>query len=76
VYRSDCVSTVAPFRENAPYVLSQQRRKAYLHAEGKSRIKLPFWFGCEGLAATFNVGFSLFPEIPRARMIVSKLLKQ
>ena len=51
-----CVSVVANFRKNAPYVLPQQRRKAYLHAEGKLRIKLTFRFGCEGLAVVYNIG--------------------
>ena len=64
-----CVSIVAPFRENAPYVLPKQRRKAYLHAEGKLRIKLTFRFGCEGLAVVFNIVFS-FSLIPRARRIL------
>ena len=35
----DCVCLVAPSRENAPDVLPQQRRKAYLHSEGNLRIK-------------------------------------
>ena len=35
----DCVRLVAPSRENAPDVLPQQRRKAYLHSEGNLRIK-------------------------------------
>ena len=49
LYR-DCVCPIAPLRENAPYVLPQQRRKSYLHSEGNLRIKLTFRFGCEGLA--------------------------
>ena len=47
----EIVCLVVRFRENAPDVLPQQRRKAYLHAEGNLRIK--FRFGCEGLAIVY-----------------------